>query len=278
MKPRVAIIGHGKVGSAFGQFLEKAGYPIAGYGDIGDALLELTRKAELIFITTPDGIIEKVCTEIAEQRGFPKNSVVLHCSGALSSEILTPAREKSAFVGSLHPLQSFAAKTFAGNPFEGIIFAAEGDENAVETAKRAAMDLGAAQCIEIETSGKRLYHAAAVVASNYLVTLMNLSFDLLEASGISREDAFGVLSPLIRGTLANIEAAGIPDALTGPVARGDAETVAGHLQDMDEKMPENSRIYRLLGLYTLEIAKKKGDISPEAHARIEALFTGRSSI
>jgi predicted short-subunit dehydrogenase-like oxidoreductase (DUF2520 family) len=277
MKPSFSIIGCGRVGTVLARELAAAGYPPAGFASrsrqsaeqaaaaagrpdaVFDAAWEAAHAGSLVFLTTPDQAISSTCRQIAENEGFGKGAVVLHCSGALSSGILSAAAEGGAHTGSMHPLQSFAA---AGgeNPFSGIKAAVEGDAAAVEAARQAALDLGA-EPISIRTEGKTLYHAAAVVASNYLVTLMGLSFELLEKAGVSRSEAFDVLKPLVRGTLNNIENVGIPDALTGPIARGDADTVADHLEAMGRESQEVLDIYRRLGLETVDIALEKGGIS-----------------
>ena len=104
----------------------------------------------------------------------------------------------------------------------------------------------------VKTDGKMLYHASAVVASNYLVTLLGLAFKLIGKAGIADRDAYTVLKPLIMGTLGNVENVGIPAALTGPISRGDVQTVAQHLDEMKSKSPELMFLYRALGLHTID--------------------------
>jgi predicted short-subunit dehydrogenase-like oxidoreductase (DUF2520 family) len=170
----------------------------------------------------------------------------------------------------MHPLQSFAAEQ-ESNPFVGIKAAIEGEDRAVQAARQAAGDLGA-QPIQIRTDGKTLYHASAVVASNYLVTLLRLSFDLMEEAGVSRSEIFGVLKPLLEGTLKNVEAVGIPQALTGPVARGDVATVRDHLEALEERFPGEIDLYCRLGQATLDIARAKGGVSDSAAGELRDLF------
>jgi predicted short-subunit dehydrogenase-like oxidoreductase (DUF2520 family) len=298
MKPSFAIIGCGKVGTALAEHLVKAGYPPAGFGGRNTASARLaaeiagapsrwyekmwdaTKAADIVFITTPDDTIAEVCALISENKGFSERAMVFHCSGALASTILVSAKTgipengKANHVqnGSLHPLQSFAAvqtKTAKNddNPFGNIIMAVEGDAGAVSMGREIAADLGA-RPFTIRTDGKILYHAAAVVASNYLVTLMNLAIQLMSASGVSETDAFEILSPLIRGTLANIRNAGIPDALTGPISRGDARIVEKHIQAIgalpDERASEMADYYIRNGRETIKIARAKGTLSQEA--------------
>ncbi len=289
MKPSFAIIGCGRVGTALARYLSKAGYQPAGFASrsresalhaaqiagaedaVYDQVWEAAAKADVVFITTSDQAIAVTCQSIAENGGFQENAAVLHCSGALSSNILSAAGQCGAAIGSMHPLQSFAAVT-EENPFAGIKMAIEGEAGAVAQAGKMAEALGA-EPISIQTEGKTLYHAAAVVASNYLVTLLRLSFDLLKASGVPESEAYGVLTPLIGGTLKNVEQVGIPEALTGPIARGDAATVADHLAAIRELSPEAADLYTRLGLATIDIATAKGTLSQEGADRLAELFT-----
>lgn len=287
MKPTFAIIGCGRVGTALGRELASAGYPPAGFASrrlssakrtaeaagfaeraTADAV-DAVRDADVVFITTPDRAIAGACGRIAGKNGFKKGSMVFHCSGSLPSTILSPAKSCGAFIGSLHPLQSIAADLDV-NPFERIMMAVEGEEPAVSAAEKIAAGLGATP-FDIRTEGKVLYHASAVVASNYLVTLLDLSFKLLAAAGVSEDQRFAVLNPLIRGTLNNIKTVGFPHALTGPIARGDVLTIEDHLRAMTE-MPRAEELYRVLGKATIDIALAKGTLSPEAAEKIRKLL------
>ncbi len=285
-----SIIGCGRVGTALAVNLSNSGHRPSGFfsrtresaagaaGAAGcsscvrESSWEAAAEAEVVFITTPDHAISSVCRKIADNRGFRKGACVLHCSGALSSGILSSAADCGAYAGSMHPLQSFASDT-GGNPFKGIKAAVEGDGPAAECARRIASDLGA-HPFSIRTEGKTLYHAAAVAASNYLVTLMRLSFKLLSASGVPESEAYDVLKPLISGTLGNIEKVGIPEALTGPIARGDVETVEDHLSAIRELSSEAADMYCRLGLATIDTALEKGSLSGEAAERLISVLKG----
>ena len=279
MKPDIAIIGCGKVGTSLAFFLSKAGYRISALfsktrasaektaglvngPDPGESSWAAAQAADIILITTPDDVIADVCQTIADHNGFRENTTVLHCSGALPSTILASAKAVGALTGSMHPLQSFAAARTDINPFKGINMAVEGDGQALALATQLAKDLGA-QAHTIKTEGKTLYHAAAVVASNYLVTILDLSLKMLKAAGINEADGFTILKPLIDGTLNNIEKVGIPEALTGPIARGDLDTVAAHIEHIVAQVPELKPLYCGLGVDTTAIARAKGSIDDD---------------
>jgi predicted short-subunit dehydrogenase-like oxidoreductase (DUF2520 family) len=237
---------------------------------------EVTREADLVFVTTPDDAIAEAAADLARKQALGSGAVVLHCSGAHASTILEPAAGAGAYIGSLHPLQSFASKEFAHNPFEGIIAAVEGQPAAVAVARRVAADLGASP-LEIPTEAKVLYHAAAVAASNYLVALFDLAFRLLSFANLSGPQAWEVLKPLVDGTLANIGRVGIPEALTGPIARGDVATVAAHVAAIAARAPELLELYLTLGRQTIEVARDKGTLTETVAGQLQALLAAGAS-
>lgn len=275
LKRKFSVIGCGRVGICLSAFLFKEEYEPAGFfsrsrtsaraaraaagcGTVFDTAADCARAGDIVFITTPDGVIETVCNDLAQQNALGAQTLVFHLSGAHSSEILARAKQAGAIVGSIHPLQSFAPyEPGQASPFEGINISVEGDPDAVAQGKNIAAALGAL-AFAIPTESKTLYHASAVVASNYLVTLVRFALTLLMETGLREDVAFEILSPLIQGTLSNIGSRGCTRALTGPVARGDHETVSRHLADIEEKTPEYSALYRLLGAHTLDIAGANG--------------------
>jgi predicted short-subunit dehydrogenase-like oxidoreductase (DUF2520 family) len=288
MKPSYAIVGCGRVGSALAKYLAEAGYipaglaskslssakrvaDLIGSANFTDTAWEATREADIVFITTPDGAIKEACDSIAVKNGFHSGSVVLHCSAALTSTILLSAKNCGASIGSMHPLQSFASTEYSHNPFSGIVTSVEGDKKATDAASLVVADLGS-DFVTIQTEAKILYHASAVVASNYLVTLLDLSLNLIHQAGVPMDDAFRGLKPLIDGTLANIEKMGVHDALTGPIARGDIQTIENHLREIGSKTPHLLPLYKILGLYTVEIVKGQGTLSDIVCGSLKKLF------
>jgi predicted short-subunit dehydrogenase-like oxidoreductase (DUF2520 family) len=290
------IIGCGRLGINLAVFLSRQGFvprafssrslksadqavEFAGRGRSYENPVEAVKTCNLVFITTPDTRIEPVCETIAHENGFSAESMVFHLSGALSSCILAPAKSRGAGTGSIHPLQAFAPyEKGQKSPFKGINMSIEGEDRAVELGKEIVNALKA-NFFTIPTRAKTLYHASAVVASNYLVTLEHFALELLKQADLSEESAYEILEPLIMGTLNNIKARGSINALTGPVARGDDEIVSRHLSDIDTRLPQFSRLYRVLGEYTLDIAlagaardQSSNQVSDQARQRLENLF------
>ena len=289
MKPSFAIVGCGKVGTALAIFLTRAGYRSAGFASkrlssakhVADRVLsdhfsdvpwDITRDADVVFITTPDSAVKDTCNSICRNTGFADNAVVMHCSGALASSVLSSAKTCGAWIGSMHPLQSFASTDHKTNPFQGIIVSLEGEGPAVNMAKTIAEDLGGT-VVTLLTEAKTLYHASAVVASNYLVTLLDLAIRLIEEAGVHRQDAFNLLKPLIEGTLSNIENVGVQKALTGPIARGDIKTIETHIEEIGFKRPELLALYKMLAFYTIDIAAARDSISALAIQALKRITT-----
>lgn len=276
---KIAIIGCGRAGSNIGIWLSNSGYRIeslfdaareraerlserTGRGKVFEKAEDAAKSCDIVFISTPDGIIERTCSDIADLGGFTDGKAVFHLSGSLSSSVLLKAAEHGAFTASFHPLQSLAGENEEMNPFKGILMALEGHPEAVELAREMSEALGA-RPYEIEGRAKTLYHASAVIASNYLVSLMKLASEVMAASGIPEDQALDFLMPLVKGTLSNMEKMGVEKALTGPIARGDVKTVSSHLEAIREKLPDLERAYIELGKLALKIASAQKFISDQ---------------
>jgi predicted short-subunit dehydrogenase-like oxidoreductase (DUF2520 family) len=275
MKPKIGFIGAGTVGTALAIRLHEKGYPVVAVASrsksSADRLVEkvpgckscdckqsVADAAELVLITTPDDAIAQVAAELKWHKG----QSVIHCSGAHSLDILSPVKEFQAHPGAFHPLQTFANVTHAVQNIPGTTFALEADTELLEILKQMATDLEG-NWVQLKAGDKVLYHAAAVIACNYLVTLMKLSTDLWRAFGVSRPEAIRALLPLLRGTLNNLENIGLPNCLTGPIARGDLGTIEKHLEALDKVAPSLLSTYKELGIQTIPIALSKGKIDKE---------------
>src|SRR3954469_4452501 len=236
----LGFVGAGRAGTALARGLAAVGWPVvavssrtAAHAEALAACLPGARAlpdaqgvadvADVVFLTVPDAAISAVAEAIAWTRG----QGVVHASGVESVAPLAAAARQGALAGSFHPLQTFAAvpPPDALAPFVGVTCALEGDHTLLPRLEAMARALGARpQALPPET--KLMYHTAAVLASNYLVTLLHLAADLWGACGIAPEEATAALLPLVRGAVENVAAHGTVDALTGPIARGDVSTVA----------------------------------------------------
>ncbi len=279
---KLGFIGAGTVGTALSVRLSGRGYPIVAVSSRSQTSAEnlaravngcrvladnqgVADNAQLVFVTTPDDVIASVVSQI---RWHPGQSVV-HCSGAASTDILQPAKELGAQVGAFHPLQTFASAKQAIENIPGSTFALEAEEPLLNTLKDMATALDG-HWVELKTSDKVIYHASAVIACNYMVTLVKLATDLWQTFNIPPRQATQALLPLLRGTLNNIDTLGIPQCLTGPIARGDIGTIKKHLDALNQIAPNLLSTYRELGLQTIPIALAKGRINQSQAQELRA--------
>jgi predicted short-subunit dehydrogenase-like oxidoreductase (DUF2520 family) len=285
----VAIIGAGRVGGAIGRLLARAGYVVTAVASrdreraeqarsfigSGEVLADAARaaaSADIVFITTPDSAIQTACEAIAAGGGFRQGAVVVHASGAQTIELLEAAKQAGAYRAVLHPLQSIPTMELGEKNIPGSYFRIEADPEAAPTARDLVAALGGRELKMPKWGSDResaaLYHAGAVAASNFFVALVDLSLRYYEALGADRREALQAVLPLIKGTLANIESAGVPGALTGPIMRGDVQTVRGHLEAMASRAPELLPLYRALARHTVQVALDRGTLPPAAAEEI----------
>lgn len=269
----IAVIGAGRLGTALGRALVRSGYPVAGIADVsrraaralGRSLpgarvwasnAEAAARARAIFLCVPDAEIAPAARELAASVTDWRGRVVVHCSGMLDARVLSPLRRRGALTASAHPIQSFARGAGATDPFRGITITLEGDDRAAAWLKTVVRRLGA-RPVRLRAGVKPLYHAACVLASNDLVFLLDMSQGLLVRAGFSAREAARMIIPLAQGTLHNVNKIGTTAALTGPLVRGDRETVARHL-DALRPSPLPREVYRRLALQGLDIVRKTG--------------------
>jgi len=281
---KLGFIGAGTVGTALAVGLSRKGYPIIAVSSRSRASAKklarlvsgchvfdnnqgVADSAELIFITTPDDVIARVASQV---KWHPGQSVI-HCSGADSTDILQPARKLGAQVGVFHPLQTFASTKQAMENIPGSTFALEAEEPLLNTLRDMATALGG-YWVELRASDKVLYHASAVIACNYMVTLVKLATDLWQTFNVPTQKATKALLPLLRGTIHNIETVGVPQCLTGPIARGDVGTIKKHLDALEQTAPSLLSTYRELGLQTIPIAVAKGRINQNQAQELRAIL------
>ena len=223
--------------------------------------------SELVFITTPDDAISPVTAGVNWHGG----QSVVHCSGADSLDILDPATKAGARPGGLHPLQTFASVAYAIENIPGSTFALEAEEPLLSTLKEMSLALDG-RWIELKPGDKVLYHTAAVFACNYVITLVKLATDLWQNFGIPAPEATQALLPLLRGTINNLSNVGLPQCLTGPVARGDVGTINKHLATLKTSAPALLPAYQELGRQTIPIALAKGRINEQRARELRELL------
>ncbi len=285
MAPKtVAIIGAGRVGSAVGFLLNKAGYSVAGVAArtlasaekaaafIGAGIptadaVQAASQADIVFITTPDRVIKSIGETLAAGGRLKAGSMIVHTSGAHTLDLLDAVKACGSHRAVLHPLQSLASREEGVRNLPGSYFRIEADPGAVETAQSLVRALGGIELAmpkwKSDSESAALYHAGAVAVSNYFVALIDYGLKFYEALGADKKEALKAVLPLIRGTLHNMETLGIPDALTGPIMRGDVETVRQHLAAMRGRTPHLVGLYRSLAQQTVAVAKEKGSITAE---------------
>jgi predicted short-subunit dehydrogenase-like oxidoreductase (DUF2520 family) len=244
------------VGTAFATLLERAGHEVVD--DPADA--------EVVLITTPDDRIAEVCEELARRGAFRPGQVVVHASGATALDALGAARDAGAGVLSLHPLQTFPNADAAIEHLPGSAMAVTAREDAVaELGERLARDVGA-RPFRLPDELKPLYHAAAVFASNYVVTVLGEAERLFAGAGLEDRAAW---MPLTRATIENVERVGPEAALTGPAVRGDAGTVRANVEAIERALPDAAELYARLARATLRLAARAGRLDADRRRAVE---------
>ncbi|MFS8543852.1 MAG: DUF2520 domain-containing protein, partial [Limnochordales bacterium] len=210
-------------------------------------------------LAVPDGALAEVAHDLASAGPAPRGCAALHLAGALSTDVLAPLHLAGFAIGSMHPLQTVADPWSGGDRLIGAAFALGGEPAAVAAGRRLVSALRG-RALVVPPALRPLYHAAAIFASNYVVTLVAVAARLLSRAGVPEDDAVRATLPLIRGALDNLEHLGFAASLTGPIVRGDVDIVRLHLGRLSS---EERSLYCALGRATLELARLAG-VKPEA--------------
>ncbi len=287
----LSIIGAGRVGQTLGRLwarngafeihevvnrsLESGSAAVAFIG-AGRALPTLAEMgpADVFMISSSDKHIVECGHALARSGLLRPRNIVFHCSGALPSSDLAPARAKGAFVGSVHPVKSFANPEASVSTFANTFCGIEGDDEALPALQNAFEAIGG-RPFEIDPEFKTIYHAGAVIVCNYLIALLEWGIQAYMKAGLDRAAARQVIEPMVRDTVENIFQSDTVAALTGPIARGDHEIVAQQLETMSQWNTRFGRLYRDLGAMALELARAQGMASPESLAALEKLLHER---
>jgi len=285
---RLWIVGAGRMGLALGLLLHRVGFAsglvYTGRRDDPPAhpLLDGAAPAARflrwsdappqgitgIVIAVPDGVVRAVAAGLASlplAPGLP----VLHVSGSLGTDVLDPLAEAGCSVGGLHPLCAVADPVEGAERLRGATFGLQGEGAARALAERIVRAAGGT-ALDVPRGSKALYHAAAVFASNYLVSLLAVAERLMERAGVDPERVRPALAELAAGAVENVRERGPAAALTGPVARGDAETVRLHLSRLSG---DDRALYSLLGREALALSRERG-LDGDAAERVGKLLGG----
>jgi predicted short-subunit dehydrogenase-like oxidoreductase (DUF2520 family) len=269
----IAIVGTGRMGLALGAALKRADAAdrIVYFGRAieppphplfdGDAAAEYRvgpgappPGTRVLILAVTDSALGEVAHDYARVGPAPAGCAALHLSGALSTDVLAPLHGAGYMVGSLHPMQAVADPWQSADRLIGVGYALGGEPGAIAAARRLVSALSGL-AIVVPPHYRPLYHAAAVMASNYLVALLSSAVGMLGRAGIPEDDALRALVPLVRGTLDNVAQLGVPAALTGPIPRGDVDTVRLHLARLSD---EERTLYSGLGLELVRLARAAG--------------------
>jgi len=282
----IGVVGTGRVAQALGRLLADRGEPVTCvFGRhpgrtaeaaqfIGGAaapapLAQLARSVRRVLIAVPDSGVPQAAEALA-QAGYT-GGLALHTSGALGPEALDALARLGVSCAALHPLQTFATRQQGMAVLPGSSFGLSG-EGAARAWAESVVHCLHGHILNIRAADRPRYHAAAVMASNYVVGLIGAAVMLMKTAGISETDALRALGPLIEASVENALSLGPVQALTGPVARGDATTVRLHLaslRDADERL---RALYRAAGLQVLALAVSRG-LEPELAAKLEIALT-----
>lgn len=280
----ISIFGKGAVGSALQDFFKNESYPIRSVWDSsGGEIYSVEDRSviksdntfptheneigDLVFIAVPDDQIISLTIRLSKIPIHWEKRSVIHCSGNLASDACASLRKKGSEIAAMHPIQTFK-RGDGFNRFNEIYITLEGDEKLIELLQTFVVKMGAFP-IQITADQKRKIHIASVIASNYLISLMHISETLLNDAGI--KEGFNILQPLISQTVQNIFEKGVGESLTGPISRGDIESVKHHLVSLENQKNHNA-IYKLLGLEALYIAEKSGNLNAELMIKLEKLL------
>ncbi len=226
-------------------------------------------------LALPDKQLIQIAIDLASHNIIKAGDCVFHCSGATNASILNPLQQQGAVTASIHPVHSFATPEKSLQTFAGSYCAYEGEPSALATLLPLFEKLNG-KLFEVSAEQKSLYHAGSVMACNYLVALLESSFDSFAAAGVNRQLASELLAPLVHQTADNVFASTETSALTGPISRGDHTTVATQQQALEKLNPQLGDLYRSLGQRALTIAEKQQLAQQEDLDKIQALFNSKS--
>jgi predicted short-subunit dehydrogenase-like oxidoreductase (DUF2520 family) len=266
VKPRIAIVGPGRLGGALARALSQAGYQVieivsrdtAPSRRRARALAKLTRShastirnarldADVVWFCVSDREIARAARNLAPATKW-KGKAAFHCSGALAGDELRVLRQRGAVVASVHPLMTFVRASIPS--FRGVPFGVEGGAAALRIARGIVHDLGGT-LFPVRKERKAAYHAWGTFLSPLLVATLVSAEQVARAAGFSAREARKNMLPIVRQTLANYAKLGPAEAFSGPLVRGDVDVVRRHLRTL-RKIPEAREVYMALAAAALQ--------------------------
>ncbi|MCW9050484.1 MAG: DUF2520 domain-containing protein [Deltaproteobacteria bacterium] len=289
MKQHIALVGPGRVGCAITKSLYRAGYPISAV--IGRdrhkaisacefigcstelASVELTNipATEIILLAVPDDQIVISAQRLQGMNELPESTTLIHFSGLYPADIMRLTGTAIRLL-SLHPLLPFADRQSAFDSLEHCPCALEGNASALALGEELIRAIGG-QSFLLDGEKKALYHSSACIASNFLVTLIAWARDLLINCGIKSDQAIPLLMPLIQASIENIKTYGPEQGLTGPIVRGDVETVSKHIEALRKTSVNQRDTYLKLGELTLALAENSGRLNAELTQKLQTILS-----
>lgn len=268
---RAGVIGVGRAGSALGAALARAGHPVIAAHAVSErsrdraaavlpdaelvAVEEVVARTELVLLAVPDDALPA----LAQQLPFTPGQFVVHCSGRYGVAVLDPAAQRGALPLALHPAMTLTGTSLDVERLSGTPFGVTSAEPLRMAAEALVVEMGG-EPIWIPEAARTLYHAALAHSANHLITLVASAIEMLEGAGV--ENGGRLLSPLLQASLDNALRMGYP-ALTGPVVRGDASTVAAHIEVLAQD-PQVQAAYIALARLTADRALAEGLLKPQA--------------
>lgn len=265
----VAIIGAGKVGAGLARALRSSGVPVT-LRPARRGLPPRPIDADLLVLAVRDRELAPLAERLASAKLVGPRTAVVHCAGALGPEPLAPLRATSAGVAQMHPMISFASPAFLPSLLRGQVHV-DGDPRAVRAARTLArlLSMSPRTIPELDRVG---YHAAAGLVANGAAALAAAGVRLLERAGVERDVAPKMLGPLLRSVADNVERLGLPEALTGPVRRGDAAGIERHFQTIRALAPELEPLYLAVVEAQVPLARTVSDAPRAAFDAIDELL------
>jgi predicted short-subunit dehydrogenase-like oxidoreductase (DUF2520 family) len=282
----VGVVGAGRAGTALAVALGRAGHEIVAASAVSDSSIsrlrqrlpgtpvrqpaEVVAAADLVLLTVPDDVLPGLVAGLAATGAALEGRLVAHASGRHGLAVLDPAVRAGALPLALHPVMTFTGRPDDIDKLTGISFGITAPEPLRTVAEALVLEMGG-EPVFIAEEHRDLYHAALATASNYLVTLVVQATDLLREAGVA--DPARMLGPLLGAALDNALRLGDP-ALTGPVARGDADTVASHIAALRAVSPESLPAYLALARLTADRALSAGLLSAPDAQRLLGVLGG----